>query len=224
MHASPQSSIGQKALMAATGLILLAFVISHLLGNLLVFAGPEALNAYALKLRHMAPLLWLARALLLLAVVVHLWTSIRLSRQNRLARPVGYRRFRPGETSLSARTMLLSGVLLLAYLVYHLLQFTFHTTDPALAHLTDPLGNHDVYAMVITAFRNPWISCIYVVGMAALCAHLSHGFDSSFQSLGVNNERLLPLLQRVGQALSLAIFMGYSSIPVAVLLGIVKLR
>ena len=219
-----RSSIGKKILMAATGLILFVFVIGHLLGNLLIFAGPDAINGYAQKLRHMAPVLWSVRLLLLTALLLHIWTSVHLAIENRRARgPVGYRRFHPAVTSLAARTMMLSGLFLLAYLIYHLLHFTFRTAHPELTHALDPFGRHDVYAMVIMSFNNRAISLVYILGMAALCMHLHHGIASTWQTLGFADERSRPLANIVGRTAALLLFAGYSAIPLAVLTGFLTL-
>lgn len=221
---SVRSSIGKKVLMAASGLILFGFVVGHLAGNLLIFAGPDALNGYARKLRHLGLGLWVVRGLLLASVGVHIWTSLELSIENRRARPVPYRRYRPAETTLAARTMMLSGVLVLAYLVYHLLHFTFHVTNPGLAHLPDPLGGHDVYTMMVLSFQHRAISLAYLVGVGMVCAHLSHGVASAFQTLGLNNERTLTCVERAGRAMAWGIFVGYASIPLSVLFGLIEPR
>ena len=218
-----RSSIGKKALMAASGLALTAFVFVHLLGNLMIYLGPNALNAYARKLRELGPLLWLARGLLVGAALLHVWTSVSLARENRAARPVPYAVRRTRETTRAARTMMLSGVLALAYLVYHLLHFTFRVTHPSISHLRDSLGRHDVYAMVVLSFRQWPISLAYVLGVACLSLHLSHGMASAFQSLGFSDERTMPRLARAGRILALAMFIGYASIPVAVWLGLIRL-
>lgn len=217
-----RSSVGRKSLMAATGLILLLFVIGHLLGNLQIFLGPDALNAYALKLEHLKPLLWIARVVLLLAVLIHLWTSVQLSLENRRARPVGYQRQQMARTTLAARTMLLSGVLLLAYILYHLLHFTFRVAHPAVAHLVDAHGHRDVYGMVVRSFQQWPIAAVYVAAMACLCAHLSHGIGSAPQTLGLNDERTLAAFQRGGALLAGLLFLGYSAIPLAVMLRLVR--
>jgi succinate dehydrogenase / fumarate reductase cytochrome b subunit len=216
-----RSSIGKKALMAASGLLLVGFVVMHLLGNLLIYRGPEALNAYAKKLRDLGPMLWVTRGGLLAALVVHIVTSIQLSIENRKARPVRYARQRLAETTLAARTMLLSGILLLAYLVYHLLHFTFRITNPGISHATDALGRHDVYAMVMQSFAHPAIVLAYLAGVAVVCLHLSHGVASAFQTFGLTNERTLSLLTGLSRAFAALVFLGYASIPLAVLLGFI---
>jgi succinate dehydrogenase / fumarate reductase cytochrome b subunit len=217
-----RSSIGKKVLMAASGLVLVGFVVMHLAGNLLIFGGRDALNAYGVKLRDYGALLWAARGVLIAAVVIHIITSIQLSLENRRARPQPYARLDSDTTSLAARTMLLSGVLLLAYLAYHLLHLTFGVTDPVVFTAKDPLGRHDIYGMVVRGFRNPWISLAYLAGVGCVCLHLSHGIGSMAQTLGLNNERTIPIMTWTGRILSLLLFLGYAAIPVAVLAGAVR--
>ncbi len=216
------SSIGRKALMAASGMALVLFLIGHLMGNLLIFSGPDAINAYALKLRKLGWLLWAARAGLLAAVILHTVTSIQLALENRRARPVAYQVYRTAETDWIRRTMMLSGVLLLGYLVYHLLHFTFHATNPELGRLRDPLGHQDVYRMMVLGFSRPWVSIAYIAGVAAVCLHVSHGIGSAFQTLGLNNDKTLPVFTWAGRLLALGLFLGYSAIPLAVWAGVVK--
>ena len=218
-----QSSVGKKAFMGLTGIVLTGFAVGHLIGNLLIFAGPAALNAYALKLVHLWPLLWLARFVLIVAVVVHIDLAIRLTFQNRSARPVGYAVTKPIQSTFAGRTMLISGLLLLLYVAYHLLHFTFGAADPSIAHLKDAAGHKDVYAMVVRAFQNKPVAFGYIAAMAMLCLHLSHGIGSMFQSLGLTNERLLPKLRVAGRLIAWLLFAGYSVIPVSILLGWVKL-
>ena len=217
-----RSSIGKKVLMAVSGLMLVGFVIAHLMGNLLIFQGPAALNAYGGKLRDLGVLLWFARAGLLAALVIHVWTSIELSLENRRARPCGYRMHRMRRTTLAARFMLVSGIAVVGYVAYHLLHFTFGVIHPEWSHSLDPFGHHDIYAMVVHSFRQWPIALIYVVGVGAVCVHISHGIGSVVQTLGVNSERTIDLATRVGQWLAVAIFLGYSAIPIAVLWGVVR--
>ena len=216
------SSIGKKALMAASGLALFGFVVMHLAGNLLLYRGPDALNAYAAKLEHLGPWLWAARAGLLAALVVHLVTSAQLTLENRRARPQAYAAYHPVKTTLAARTMMATGILLLVYLVYHLLHFTFRVTNPEISHGLDALGRRDVYTMVIRSFRQLPISLAYVLGVGAVCFHLSHGIASAPQTLGLNNERTLAAVSLAGRAAAVTIFLGYSSIPLAILTGFVR--
>ncbi len=218
-----RSSIGKKSMMAVSGLLLIGFVIMHLLGNLLIYGGPDVLNTYAEKLRHLGPILWIARLVLLTALVLHIITSIMLAKENRDARPVAYAKQQMLRTTLAARTMMLSGLMVVAFIVYHLLHFTFRVTNPAISNLTDALGRHDVYAMVVFSFREPAIVGAYLIAMALLCAHLSHGIASMFQTLGLNTDRTLPVIERLGHLVAGLLFLGYISIPVSVLLGWVKM-
>jgi succinate dehydrogenase / fumarate reductase cytochrome b subunit len=217
-----RSSIGKKILMAISGLVLVGFLISHLLGNLLIFRGPEALNAYGAKLRHLGWWLWAARTFLLAMVAVHIKTSVELAIENRRARPQRYQVQRYAETNPAARAMLVSGLLVLAYLVYHLLHFTFRVTHPDISHGLDALGRHDLYTMVVRSFQQPLIAFAYVGGMAFVCLHLSHGVASAFQTLGLTTERTIPILSWVSRLFALAVFLGYGAIPVTVLLGFVR--
>jgi len=217
-----RSSIGKKALMAVSGLVLVGFIISHLLGNLLIFGGSEALNAYGAKLRHLGWGLWAARIFLIVMVAVHITTSVQLAVENRRARPQRYRMQRYAETTPAARAMLISGGLVLAYLVYHLLHFTFRVTNPEISHGVDALGRHDIYTMVVRSFQQAPIALAYIAGMAFVCLHLSHGVGSAFQTLGLTTERTIPVLSWISRLFALVVFLGYCSIPVAVWLGIVK--
>jgi succinate dehydrogenase / fumarate reductase cytochrome b subunit len=217
-----QSSIGKKFLMAFSGLILLGFVIGHLLGNLLVCAGPAALNGYAAKLRQLGPWLWVVRGGLLATLIVHVWSAIVLSRENRAARPVGYRALRTRNTTFAARTMGWSGALVALYLLYHLLHLTFRVAHPELTRMTDAHGHVDVYAMVIMSFQQPLISFVYILSMGLLWLHLRHGIASAVQSLGLSTERTIPRWEWFGRILSMAIFLGYVAIPLAVLSGVLR--
>jgi succinate dehydrogenase / fumarate reductase cytochrome b subunit len=208
--------------MAVSGLALCGFVLFHLAGNLLVFLGPDALNGYAKKAEGLGPWLWVARGGLLAALVVHIWTSVQVSLENRRARPQPYAHFRPVETTLAARTMMATGILLLAFLVYHLLHFTFRVTNPEISHGLDALGCRDVYTMVVRSFQQPPISLAYLLGVGAVCVHLSHGIASTCQTLGLTDERTLTVVSQAGAWTAALIFLGYSAIPLAVLLGMIQ--
>jgi succinate dehydrogenase / fumarate reductase cytochrome b subunit len=217
------TSTGKKYLMAFSGLILVLFVISHLLGNLQVFLGPEAINHYALFLQNLGELLWVARIGLLVMIGIHIWTAISLTLENRAARPIPYAQKNYKKASYASRTMAVSGLIVLAFIIYHLMQYTFMVTHPYYRGLKDPLGRHDVYSMIVLGFTQPFIALWYVVGIFLLCQHLSHGVSSMFQSLGLNNQSLRTRLTRGGQIFSWAIFAGYISMPIAVQLGILRL-
>jgi succinate dehydrogenase / fumarate reductase cytochrome b subunit len=216
-----RSSLGKKTVVALSGVILIGFVIMHLAGNLLVFRGPDALNAYAQKLRHLGPWLWVARVGLIAAAIAHVVASVLVTIENRRARPIPYAVQRTAKTTLGARTMALSGLLLLAFLVYHLLHFTFRVTHPEISHATDAAGRHHVYAMVVLSFQDLRLSLAYVAAMALLCLHLGHGIASTGQTLGLLTERTLPAAEWIGRIAALAVFIGYVSIPLAVLAGVI---
>jgi len=220
-----RSSVGRKMIVAVTGIILIIFVIGHLLGNLLIFLGPEWINGYAEHLRDLGPFLWVIRAFLLLTVLAHIYYTIRLAIENRRARPERYRRKDTVKATLASRSMVMSGLILVAFIVYHLLHFTVRTTHPRFVLLPkDPLGHYDVYSMMILGFQSPLVSGFYVIAMFLLALHLSHGSSSFFQSLGLNNQKLVPRLAWAGRVFAWLLFVGYTSIPIAVLLGWVKLQ
>lgn len=218
------SSLGKKYIMAVTGFLLFLFVIGHLVGNLQVFLGPEAINRYGHFLQSNYELVWPARIGLLVLVGLHIWSAAKLSLENRAARPVGYATYRPVGSTYASRTMLMSGLIVLAFVVYHLLHFTaevqyINLTGRDFATFTDPEHRHDIFKMIVVGFNNVWVSAFYVLGMALLCLHLSHGVSSMFQSIGLKNETYRPLLDKAAQGLAVLIFLGYTSIPVAILLG-----
>ena len=210
-------------IVAVTGVILILFVVGHLLGNLQIFLGPAWINGYAEHLRELGPLLWIIRGLLLIDVLAHIYYTVRLAIENRRARPENYRRRDFVKASFASRHMVMSGVIILAFIVFHLLQFSFRTTDPRFATLPmDPLGHYDIYGMMVLGFTSPLVSGFYIFAMFLLCLHLSHGSQSFFQSLGLNNQKLEPRLAFAGRVFAWLLFIGYSSIPAAVLLGLVK--
>ena len=218
------SSLGKKIIMAVTGFGLVAFVIIHMLGNLQIFLGAETLNTYAKLLKTSAEVLWAFRFGLLGMAVLHLVCAISLVRDNIKARPAGYKKEKQMST-LASRTMILSGLIVSAFVVYHILHFTVRVTDPTYQTMTTQLNGqdvHDVYKMVITGFSNPYISIFYIISVGLLCWHLSHGVSSMFQSVGLRNRRSAPLLDKVAIGLSFAVFLGMSSVPAAVLFKLVN--
>ena len=222
ISAFTRSSIGRKYIVAITGVILVGFIIGHLLGNLQIFIGQDAVNAYAVSLRKLGPLLWAVRIFLLIAVVLHIYFTIRLAIDNRAARPQAYARKDHVKATFASRTMALSGLLVLAFILYHLAHFTFLLVNPQYAELHDAQGRHDVFSMMVYGFQNPIVSTFYVIAMFLLTLHLTHGTSSFFQSLGLNDKTLTPKLAWGGRVFAWLIFAGYTSIPVAVLLGLVK--
>ena len=210
-------------IVAITGVILILFVIGHLLGNLQIFLGPEWINGYSQHLRDLGPLLWLVRIFLLITVVVHIFVTIRLAIDNRRARPEPYIDKQYVKATFASRHMVVSGIIVLMFIVYHLAHFTVRVTDPRFSALKmDPLGHYDVYSMMVYGFQNPYVSAFYVLGLFLLTLHLSHGSSSFFQSLGLNNQRLTPRLAVGGRIFAWLLFIGYVSIPLAILLGLIK--
>jgi succinate dehydrogenase / fumarate reductase cytochrome b subunit len=208
--------------MAVSGAALFAFIIGHLLGNLKIFLGPESLNSYSAFLKNLGEILWVARIGLIVMAAIHIWTAISLALENRAARPVAYAKKDYIEASYASRTMHVSGIIVFAYIVYHLMQFTFLTVHPELSHFTDAQGRHDVYRMVVSSFQQPAIALFYIVANLLLGTHLSHGIYSMFQSLGLVNECPRPKLQIAANVVGYGIFLAYASIPFSVWLGVVK--
>jgi succinate dehydrogenase cytochrome b subunit len=220
-----RSSVGRKIVVAGTGVILILFVIGHLLGNLQIFLGPDWINSYAEHLVDLGPFLWIIRGFLLVVVLLHIYFTIRLAIENRRARPERYRRKDVVKATVASRTMVMSGLVLLAFIIHHLLQFTVRVTDPRFVALPkDPSGHYDVYSMMVLGFSSPLVSGFYILAMFLLALHLSHGSSSFFQSLGLNNHKLAPRLELGGKIFAWLLFFGYTSIPTAVLLGWVSLH
>jgi succinate dehydrogenase / fumarate reductase cytochrome b subunit len=214
-----QAAIGKKVVMAATGLILVGFLVAHLAGNLQIFLGPEALDEYALLLREHPAVVWGARAVLLFAVVTHIVAAVQLTRLQRKARPVGYRRNKSVGSSYASRTMMWSGPIIAAFVVYHLLHFTF-----GIAHPTFPdFEAHRVYRNVVMGFQQPIVATAYIVAIVMLGLHLYHGLWSMFQSVGINHPGYNLGLRRFAAVTTFVIVAGNISIPLSVLLGLVRL-
>ncbi len=221
------SSLGKKYIMAITGLALVGFVIAHLLGNLQIFLGPEALNRYGNFLQTTPELVWPLRIGLLAMVLLHIFAAIALTRQNRAARPVAYAHYEVVAASYASRTMFMSGIIVFVFIIYHLLHFTVQVpqinfTGQDFRLLEDSKQRHDIYTMMVSGYRNPLVSGFYVLGIALLSLHLSHGISSLFQSLGLSNRVYMRFLDKLAIVLAIAIFLGYVSIPAAVLMGVVK--
>ena len=210
-------------IIAGTGVILILFVIGHLLGNLQIFLGPDWINAYSQHLRDLGPLLWLIRVFLLITVILHIYFTILLAIENRRARPEPYIDRQYVRASWASRHMVVSGLVVLAFIIFHLLHFTARKFNPQFSLLKlDSLNRSDVYSMMVYGFQNVYVSSFYIVGLFLLTLHLTHGSSSFFQSLGLNNQRLTPRLAIGGRVFAWLLFIGYTSIPVAVLLGFIK--
>jgi len=215
-----EAPIGKKAVMAITGVILVGYVFAHLLGNLQIYSSDaEQINRYAAFLHNPAnaAALWTARSVLLLAVGLHIVAATQLWLQNRSARPVGYLKKADVPASYAARTMIWSGPIVAAFVIFHVL----HLTVGAVMPLRD-LGPNmpDVRFNVIDGFSNPWVSGFYILAMILLCLHLYHGMWSMFQSLGISHPRYTPIIKRAAAALAILVAVGNCSIPIAVLTGL----
>lgn len=215
-----RTTVGMKQLMALTGLALVGFIVAHLSGNLLVFKGQDAMNAYAAWLKSQGPLLWVARAGLFAVFAVHVYLGIRLKLLSSRARPVPYHYDETLQASWASRSMILTGLMILGFTIFHLAHFTWGAS-PYFDRL-DGQGRHDVFAMVVHDFGNPLVVLIYLAALALLSAHLSHGISSLFQTLGLNHPHYARLLRRTGVAIAALLFFGYATIPIAITFGFVK--
>jgi succinate dehydrogenase / fumarate reductase cytochrome b subunit len=211
-----KSSVGKKITMAVTGVIGIGFLVVHVLGNLLAFRGPDALNSYSHFLKSTGELLWIARGVLILAVILHVIAAYQLTMQSRAARPVGYGRREPQVSTFASRTMRIGGVILLVFIIVHILHFTTGTIRPA-----GVFSPTDVYANVVASFHLWWVVLFYVIAMLALGAHMYHGAWSFGHTLGVAQPSPNPLKRRIAVALALFLWLGFTAVPVAVFLGII---
>ena len=202
--------------MGITGLIGVGFVIGHIAGNLLAFRGPDAINAYARFLQSTGELLWILRLTLIAAVILHVIAAYQLTIQNRAARPLDYVNRKPQVSTWAARTMRWGGALLVVFIVLHIMHFTTGTWEPA-----GSFSHTDVYANIVASFRIWWVTLFYVVSMVALGLHLYHGAWSSVRSLGISEPSREPLRRTVALAIAILIWLGFTSVPVAVFVGLI---
>lgn len=240
-----KSTIGRKFLMAVTGLVLVLFVLGHMLGNLQIFLGAEVINAYAYKLHHLLPAsaLWGIRLFLLACVAIHIWMAVWLTIDNRKARPDRYDDDKPVQATYSARTMRMSGIILLAFIIFHIAHYTARVVpgmqyeapgvlEPAevplvkhgevITHDGATVMTFNVNDMMVDGFQVWWVSAFYIIATGLLCMHLTHGFSSMFQSVGLRNKLWRARLEKAALAYGWVIFLGFAAIPVATLAGILK--
>ena len=221
------SSLGKKYILAVSGFVMVFFIATHLMGNFQFFFGPEWLNTYGDFLHERHEILWPARLVLTTLVLLHIWASVKLAVENKAARPVGYAGDpTPFATTYASRTILMSGLVIAAFVVFHLLHYTFNVREVNLTGqdfgtLRDAQGRSDIYLTMLIGFSHPLVSGFYVLALALLCLHLSHGMRAMFQSIGWSwtfggVPNLPDRLARWGAVL---IFILYASIPVAVLCG-----
>ena len=236
-----RASIGKKFLMAATGVVLLAFITGHLVGNLQIFGSPDRINGYAHFLQSLGPVLWVVRLVLLACVIIHIWIAVLLTLENYRARPEKYDLNHTIQATLSSRTMRWTGVVVFAFILYHLAQFTvgwaqtdsfksrlpeytmaadFHLLGFPVVARNQPVP--DVYSMVFLGFANPFVSLFYILAVGLLSFHLSHGADSLFQTLGWRSGRWAGLLKKIVVLYCVLYFLASLAIPGAILTGVAK--
>ena len=236
------SSIGRKFLMALTGLLLTGFAFGHLAGNLQIFGEPDRINGYAHFLHSLGPVLWLVRLALLAAAGIHIWAAVVLTLESKSGRgPKDYGVHRWLEAAWASRYMRLSGLVVLAFIVYHILHFTvgmvgtdyYKGSLDAVVLSTDvrefgfPLAAkgtpvHDVYSMIFIGFSHPLVAGFYILATGLLAVHLLHGMESLFQTLGLRNAKWSCCLRKAVAALCLLYFLGNLSIPGAIATGLLK--
>ncbi len=212
-----QSTNGKKVVMAVTGAMMFLFVIGHLLGNLQVFEGPEKINAYGHFLHSIGEVLWIVRITLILAIVLHITATIQLALRSKRARPIGYSRKEAINSSYASRTMYWSGPIVLAFIIFHLLQFTAGYIHPEARFVEG-----DVYQNLVSGFQVWWVSAWYIFAIILLGFHMRHGIWSMFQSVGLAHPRHTKTLKRAALLIATLIVLGYISIPISILLGLVK--
>jgi succinate dehydrogenase / fumarate reductase, cytochrome b subunit len=237
-----RSSIGRKFLMALTGLILTGFAFGHLLGNLQIFGHPDQINGYAHFLQGLGPLLWLVRLVLLAAAAIHVWAAVALTLESKAARgPSNYGVHKWLVASVASRTMRITGLVVLAFIIYHILHFTvglvgteyYKTGLPewTLAHDVREFGIplaakgtvvHDVYSMIYIGFSRPLVSLFYILATGLLAVHLWHGADSMFQTMGLRSNKWSATLRQAVALLAIVYFLGNFAIPGAILAGLAK--
>ena len=206
------STVGKKVVMALSGVVWIGYVVVHMSGNLLAYAGPAAINDWAAFLKSMPLLLWGTRGILLVAIVLHVSAAAGLRRLDRNSRPVKYARYRYAESSWPSRFMGWGGILLLVFLVYHILELTIGVIHPQFSHT-------DVYGNLVSYLSVWWIGGFYVVAMIALAGHLYHGAWSMFQTVGANHPSYERLRRTTATLIAVVVPLGFATIPLAILFG-----
>jgi succinate dehydrogenase / fumarate reductase cytochrome b subunit len=219
-----KNTVGKKIVMSVTGMSLIAFILLHLMGNLTLFSGPAGINAYSAALHRFGSFVLIFRLIIIAMFSLHVFYGIQLTLENRVAKPQAYAVRQDLSSTFAGKNMIWTGLLIAAFLCYHLLQFTFQVTDPGIAagrHM-DAMDRPDVFMMVVLSFRKSFISAGYIFFLACLGLHLSHSIQSSLQTLGLHSEKAFPLIVRGGTIMAILIFLGFISIPLVVLSGLVK--
>lgn len=211
----PKSSVGKKILMAVTGQVMILFIIAHALGNFTIYLG--WLNAYAEHLHDLPPLVWIYRVTMLTLFSLHVIIGVQLYFENRAAKPQTYAVKKSLRATFASKNMIWTGLVIGLFLIYHLLHFTIQVWNPEISAKMnfDAIGRPDVYRMVVLSFQKFFISFIYILAMIALVLHLTHSIQSSFQTLGLNNDRIQPVITKAGAIAAYILFIGYISIGVS---------
>ena len=222
--AEVRSPVGRKIVMAVSGFSMIAFVVAHLLGNSTIYSGPGGINAYAETLHRFPFLLWLVRLILFVMFSLHVFYGVSLTLENRAAKQQAYEVKKYIRASFAGRNMIWTGLLIGAFIVYHLLHFTFQVTNPEIAAFGHPdaMGRPDVFMMVVLSFRKLVISMVYVGAMMALGLHLGHSIQSAFQTAGLNGERSFPIVVKGGTIAAILIFLGFAAFPIVIFAGLLK--
>ena len=218
-----QCSVGRKIIMAVTGIVLVGFVCVHLLGNSSMFVGADAINAYAQKLHSLGPFVWVFRLVMLVAFALHIAFGIQLTLENKAATPEANVQVKRLKTGFGAETMIVSGLVMLAFVIYHLLQFTVQVPGMGVYEMNEATQMVNVYTMVVAGFKSVLPVIIYLAGMLFLFLHVSHGFQSLFQTLGLCNDKSLPVTGMVSKLVGFVLLLGYIAIPLSIVFGYIKL-
>jgi succinate dehydrogenase / fumarate reductase cytochrome b subunit len=216
--------VGRKIVMSVTGFSLVVFVSLHLLGNSSFYYGPGGINTYAAMLHGLGPFIWLIRSVMLAFLSLHVFFGIQLTLENRKAKAETYAVTQRLRSTFAGRSMIWTGLMTGAFLVYHLLHFTFYVTNPEISayrHL-DVMGRPDVFMMVVLGFRNQTIAFIYILALMSLALHLTHAIQSMFQTVGLNSERSESFISQAGIFTAIILFLGFIAIPISVVTGIVR--
>ena len=213
-----RTTIGRKLIVALTGVVLILFVVGHIMGNLTIYFGQSALNNYAHFLQS-SPVLWVVRLGILAIVLLHVALGIAVTRENLVARPKTYQAGNPWYLRLYQKRMIISGLLLLAFILGHVAQLTFGAGMAEVFALKDSGGYADVYTRVVIAFQNAWVAWAYIIAMLLLAMHLKHTLRAMFQTLGFFRENFFDFFELLSWVVTLLVVGGFISIPLSVQLG-----
>jgi succinate dehydrogenase cytochrome b subunit len=219
-----KSTVGAKIVVAVTGFMFVGFILAHTMGNMLVFLGAEALNDYAQMLQAVPELLWMARIGLIVALVLHVFLTLKLTSLNRAASPQKYAKTVHQKANFASKAMRFGGIAIFFFIFYHLGHFTFGTVNPAeynVHEVVNGVERHDAYSMLISGFSHWWNVAIYLIATIFLGLHLKHGVQSMVHTLGFNGEKLTEGAEKVGQLIMIVVVLGLGSIPLAIFFGII---